>query len=93
MVIFLWTRSTDLTTMPATFLRFSDLVYSIHNRVHILHHVLLDPFFDVFYSEENQTKKAFDKLYVHFMHLVLFSSVENKFGNSFYSEESDGNCS
>ena len=35
----------------------------------------------------------FEKSYVHFMHLVLFSSVENKFGNNFDSEEFDGNCS
>ena len=41
---------------------FSDLVYSIYNRVHILHRVLLDPFFDVLYSEENQTKKAFSSM-------------------------------
>ena len=43
--------------MPVLCLRFSDWPISIHNWVYIFHRVLSDPYFDVLYSEECQTKK------------------------------------
>ena len=57
MVIFLWARGTDWSTIPVLCLRFSDWPISIYNLAYIFHRVLSDPYSDILRSKECHTKK------------------------------------
>ena len=69
MVIFVWARSTDRSTIPVLCLRFSDWPLSIHNWVYNFQCALSDPFSDV-YALRCFRKKAFSQ---YILKCLLFS--------------------